>query len=833
MKVPISWLRDYVDITVHLDELVERLTLAGLEVGAVELMGDWWDRERIVVGEVVDVRPHPDADRLVLVDVAYGGREVEQCVTGAPNLFPYKGAGPVSLKVAFAMEGAELYDGHKEGFVKTRLKRTKIRGVPSRSMVCSEKELGISEEHEGIMFLPEDAPVGTPLADYLGDTVLDLDLTPNLARCFSMIGVAREVAALTGASLRYPSTDWQTSGPPASDLARIKIEDPDLCNRYIGTIIRDVEIGPSPEWMQGRLRKAGMRPISNIVDITNYVMLEWGQPLHAFDYDKLVARANGEKPTIIVRRAEPGETMKTLDDVERVFSEDTLLICDTAGPIAVAGVMGGLDTEIDENTRNILLEAANFNLVSTRRTTQALKLPSEASLRFGKGIHPELPAPAARRASEFMRVLAGGTVAQGMVDAYPVKPEPVIIDLHADEVERNLGIRFAVKDVADILESLEFGCEVIAADVVRVTVPDHRLDCQYPADLIEEVARIYGYDRIPVTEMADRLPPQRANRNLDLEEEVRDVLAACGLQEVVTYSLTSLEREAALDPSKSTADLAAETYVTLTNPISQERSVMRHSLLSTVLETVAANLRFRDRVEIFEVGKVFLLQPGEELPEEPHHLAAVLTGPRGDRHWLATEGPDLGFFDLKGVVETLLARLHVTGVAYEKAQHPALQQGRTARILARGPSGSGDAVEVGYLGEINPAVREAFGLPDRRVAAAELNLDALLGLVPPAWFIEPISPYPAVLQDLAVVVDQEVPAAAVQDLIVDAGGFLLKTVTLFDVYQGEPVPEGKKSLAYALAFQAPDKTLRDEIVAKQVQRIVQRLNNELGAELRS
>ena len=833
MKVPISWLREYVDITISLDELAERLTLAGLEVGAVELIGDWWDREKIVVGEVVDVRAHPNADRLVLVDVAYGSTEVEQCVTGAPNLFPYKGAGPVSLKVAFAMEGAELYDGHKEGFVKTRLKHTKIRGVPSRSMVCSEKELGISEEHEGIMFLPEDAPVGMPLVDYLGDTVLDLDLTPNLARCFSMIGVAREVAALTGEPMRYPSTDWQTDGPPASELARIEIEDPDLCNRYIGTIIREVEIGPSPEWMQDRVRKAGMRPISNIVDITNYVMLEWGQPLHAFDYDKLVARANGGKPTIIVRRADPGETLKTLDGVERVFTEDALLICDTAGPIAVAGVMGGFDTEIEVSTRNILLEAANFSLVSIRRTTQALKLPSEASLRFGKGIHPELPAPAARRASEFMRLLAGGTVAQGMVDAYPVKPVPLVIDLHADEVERNLGIRFAVKEVVELLESLEFGCEVISDDSVRVTVPEHRLDCQYPADLIEEVARIYGYDRIPVTEMADRLPPQRANRDLDLEEEVRDVLSACGLQEVVTYSLTNLEREAALDPAQSAADLAAETYVALSNPISQERSVMRHSLLSTVLETAAANLRFRDRVEIFEVGKVFLLQAGEELPEEPYHLAAVMTGPRGGRHWQPTEGPDLDYFDLKGVVETLLARLHVTGVVYEKAQHPTLQQGRTARILVQGPSGAEDGVEVGYVGEINPVVREAFGLPAQRVAAAELDLDVLLSQVPASWFVDPISPYPAVLQDLAVVVDQEVPAAAVQDLIAKAGGFLLKDVSLFDVYEGDPVPEGKKSLAYALTFQAPDKTLRDAIAAKQVRRIVQRLKKELGAELRS
>ena len=835
MKVPVGWLKDYVDITVPLEDLAERLTLAGLEVASIERIGDWWDRQKIVVGEVLEVRPHPNADRLVLVDVAYGGGEAEQCVTGAPNLFSYRGAGEVSLKVAYAMEGAELYDGHKDGFVKTRLKRTKIRGVPSRAMVCSEKELGISEEHEGIMFLPDDAPVGAPLADYLGDTVLDLDLTPNLARLFNVIGVAREVAALTGAELNYPDIGWQADGPPAVKEASVEIEDPDLCARYIATIIRDVEIGPSPQWMQDRVRKAGMRPISNIVDITNYVMLEWGQPLHAFDYDKLAARAGGAAPTIIVRRAMPGETMMTLDGVERTFNEDTLLICDTAGPVAVAGVMGGFETEIDDGTRSILLEAANFDYISIRRTMQALRLPSEASLRFGKGIHPALAEPAARRASEFMRVLAGGTIAQGIVDAYPARPEAVAIDLTAAEVERNLGVPLSVDELAAILQSLEFQCEAAGGERLRVTVPDHRLDCTYPADLIEEVARIFGYDRIPVTEMADRLPPQRANRDLDMEEEVRNVLVGCGLQETVTYSLSSLIQEAALDPATAVDQLRTENYVTISNPISQERSVMRRSLLPTALETAAANLRFREGVEIFEVGKVFLQEPGQELPYEPARLSIVMVGLRGRRHWLAGGDPGdaaqdarrrLDFFDLKGVVETLLERLYVTGAAYRAVEHPTFQPGRTACLLV------GDA-EIGVLGELQPAVREAFGLPDLRVAAAELDLEALLDQAPATLLVEPISAYPAVLQDLAVVVDDEVPAAEVQDHIAKTGGFLLKDVRLFDVYRGDPVPAGKKSLAFALTFQAPDKTLRDAVVAKQVKRIAGRLRKELGAELRS
>jgi phenylalanyl-tRNA synthetase beta chain len=702
-------------------------------------------------------------------------------------------------------------------------------------MVCSEKELGISEEHEGIMFLPDDAPVGMPLADYLGDAVLDLDLTPNLARCFNIVGVGREVAALTGAALRYPDTGWQAEGPPAADLARVEIEDSDLCPRYIATIIRDVEIEPSPAWMQDRVRKAGMRPINNIVDVTNYVMLEWGQPLHAFDYDKLAARVGGGVPTIIIRRARSGETMTTLDGVRRTFTEDDLLICDTAGPIAVAGVMGGLETEIDEDTRNILLEAANFNFISIRRTTQALKLPSEASARFGRGIHPSLAEPAARRASEFMRVLAGGTIAQGMVDAYPAPPEPVQIDLATDEVERNLGICFAVSELVEILESLEFECERLSEDGISVWVPEHRLDCQYPADLIEEVARIYGYDRIPVTEMADRLPPQRANRKLELEEQIRDLLVGCGLQEVVTYSLTHPAVEAALDPTREGDELAAESYVVISNPITQDRSVMRRRLLSTLLEVAAANLRFRRRVELFEIGKIFLQEPGQELPEEPTWLGLVLTGPRQERHWLAEDGVDAGpeglqqgldFFDLKGVVETLLERLHVTEAVIEPVEHPTYQPGRTARLWV-------GEVEIGVLGELHPAVRQAFELPEQRVAAAELDLGALLGLVPESWYIEPVSAYPAVLQDLAVVVDEAVPATSVEDLISSTGGFLLKRVKLFDVYRGHPVPPGKKSLAYALTFQAPDKTLRDAVVAKQVSRIVSRLESELGAELRT
>ncbi len=416
-----------------------------------------------------------------------------------------------------------------------------------------------------------------------------------------------------------------------------------------------------------------------------------------------------------------------------------------------------------------------------------------------------------------------------MVDAYPRKAEPVVIELSTAEVERSLGMALGVEQVAGILRSLEFVCEVVGTEpsaVVRVKVPEHRTDCELPADLIEEVARIYGYDRMPVTTMADRLPPQRGNRDLELEEAVRDILVACGLQEVITYTLTTVARESALLASSPQEEgSTADTHLALTNPITQERAVLRQRLLTTVLETAASNLHYRDRVALFEVGKVFLPVPGDDLPAEPRRLSMVMCGPREGRHWLASGGPELDFFDLKGVVETLLARLHVANPEYEPAQAASFQQGRVARLRV------GEA-DIGVLGEVTAAVRDAFGLPNGRVAAAELDLEALLAQVPSSWFVQPVSSYPAVLQDLAVIVDDDVPASRVQKLIAEAGGALLKEVNLFDLYRGEPIPAGKKSLAFSLSFQSPGKTLSDDLVAKQVMRIVVRLKKEIGAEIR-
>jgi phenylalanyl-tRNA synthetase beta chain len=828
----LSWLKDYVDIEVPLDELCERLTLAGLEVGAVEKIGLPgaelpWDPDKIVVGEILAVKPHPNADRLVLAVVDYGGPEHETVVTGAPNLFPYKGQSDLHLKAIFANEGAQLYDGHAEEKKLMKLKKSKIRGIPSRAMVCSEKELGLGDDHTGIILLPDDAPApGTPLVDYLGDVVLDLDLTPNLARCFSMVGVAREVAALTGAELHLPDSSMAGAGPSIEGQVNVVIEDPDLCNRYSATIIRDVDISLSPFWMQRRLTMAGMRPINNIVDITNYVMLEVGQPLHAFDYDLLLGRAKKtgqDVPTIIMRRAREGECLTTLDGIDRELTTDMLMITDTGGVIAVGGIMGGADTEIHDGTRNILLESANFDFINNRRTAQMLKLPSEATARFGRGVPASGTVAAAQRASELMRSLGGGVIAEGVADVYPIAQPVITVELAVDEVERILGIAIPKADIVSILQALDF---VVANDGQALTVraPQHRLDINIPADLIEEIARVYGYDKIPTTLMDDELPPQRSNVELEVEEQVRDLLVGAGLQEIITYPLGNLESFAKLTPGAAAPDPA--DYIRLANYLTSEREFMRRTLMPGVLETVRDNLRFSGRIAVFEVDRVYWPREGEVLPEEPRHLCIAMTGPRTPRSWLEGEQETFDFYDLKGVVDALLDRLHLQDIAFKPVERPTFHPARAATLSVGG-------VEVGVLGEVHPTVCQAYGLGEGRVCLAELNLEKLLATAGRAVQMVPVSTYPAVYEDLAIVVDQGVPAVEVRDLIAQTGGRLLRKVELFDVYEGEQVGAGKKSLAYALTYQADNKTLKAKDVNKVRTKIVRRLESVLGATLRA
>jgi len=860
MKVPISWLKDFVEITIPIEELARRLTLAGLEVEAIQYVGlplpagkveghtsgdsvleintsgIEWVADKIVVASVSEVMPYPNADRLVLCKL-YDGEQEHVVLTGAPNLFPYKGIGPLEkpLKVAYAREGAQIYDGHQPGQVLTTLKRTKIRGFDSYSMICSEKELGISEDHEGVIILDEDAPVGVPLVAYMGDAVLDISILPNTARAASILGVAREVAALTGVQLKQSSVINDQSSVSDAGFAQIEITNPELNPRFVLGLIENVEIRPSPYWVQRRLKLAGMRPISNIVDATNYAMLEIGEPLHAFDYDVLVGRIGDpphKVPKIITRIARPGEKLTTLDGVERTLDEKTVLVCDTAGALSIAGVMGGAESEVSEKTCNILLEGAAWNFTNIRRTAKAQNLPSEASFRFSRGVHPSMAERGVRRGLELMSQWSDGVVAKGLVDNYPLPPATPAVEITSADVKRWLGIELSIEEIKKILESLEFHCDLTPhapRSTLHVAGPDHRLDIGEgivgKADLLEEIARVYGYDRILETRLANELPPQRSNPSLEREERIRDLLVKMGLQEVVSYHMTSIEREARLFPSEG-AKPHPERYVQLVNPIASDRYVMRQNLLSSVMEVVERNARIRARMALFEIGPVFIASEEGDLPDEPQRLAIVLTGPRSLPGWQPADTAAMDFYDLKGILAALLEALHIEAVRYESAGHPSFHPGKQAKVQA------GER-EIGVFGELHPVIRQNYDLPGSPLLAAELDLDMLLPLIPERYISQPVPAYPPVLEDLALVVDETLPAERVAEVIHQAGGKIVTGVRLFDVYRGEKIGAGKKSLAYSLTYQAPNKTLTDRDVAGIRTRILRRLEQELGAALRS
>ena len=851
MRVPLSWLKDFVDIDLPLEDLAHLITMAGLEVEEIRYVGlpmagesaeDWtsshtrrqetkltgieWDPQKIVVAEIREVMPHPNADRLVLCRL-YDGEQEHTVLTGAPNLFPFTGQGSLNptLKVAYAREGATLYDGHQPGEVKTTLKRAKIRGVESYSMVCSEKELGISEEHEGVITLDDSAPVGVPLATYMGDAVLDIAITPNIARDANIVGVAREIAALTNRPLHGPPVDAHQAGPPIQGRVSIQIDEPELNPRFVLGLIEDIEIRPSPYEIQRRLRLAGMRPINNIVDATNYAMLELGEPLHAFDYDVLVQRAGGKAPTIITRRARPGDKLRTLDDVERELDDFTVLVCDTAGPLSIGGVMGGEESEVNPGTHNVLLEGAAWNFINVRRTITAQKMISEAAYRFSRGVHPAVAERGVRRGLELMRLWSGGVVSEGLVDEYPLPPEDPLVEVTEGDVRRWLGIELSGEEIAGLLRRLEFGVEV-EGDKVRAKTPDHRLDIGEGvigvADLMEELARIYGYERIPETRMADPLPIQAGNTSLEKEDRVRELLVALGLQEVITYRMTSPENEARLylEGARPAGD-----YVRILNPIVSERVVMRRSQLASLMDVVERNARIRKRQALFEIGPVFLPRPGERLPEEPARLSLVLTGPRELPGWQGADSAPMDFFDLKGVIDELLENLRVKEVGYEPDEHPTFHPGKCARLIIAGQ-------EAGYLGEIHPLVRENYDLPETAILAADFDLETITAQISERYDLQPVPAYPPVLEDLAILVYESIPAAEVERVIRLAGGETVVEVNLFDLFRGPQIGAGKKSLAYSLTYQDPERTLTDQEVSQIRERIISRLEAELGAKIR-
>jgi len=843
MKLPISWLKDYIDLDgLSIEDIARKLTLAGMEVDEIKYAGlpmpassasgmhsserhefktsgIGWERDKIVVAEIREVNPHPNADKLTLLDL-FDGEKDQVVLTGAPNIFHLKGTGklPKPLKVAYAKEGSVIYDGHADGLVLTTLKRAKIRGVESYSMTCSEKELGISEEHEGIIILDDDAPVGMPLVDYMGDAVLDISILPNMARNANVIGIARELAALTGRSLKKPAIEYKTESESVEKLVSIEITEPELNPRFVLGLIRDVEIKPSPYWVQRRLRLAGIRAISNIVDATNYAMLDQGEPLHAFDYDVLKQRAGDKNIKIITRAAADGEKLTTLDDVERKLTSTNVLVCDEKGSLSLAGVMGGLESEVTDKTKNILLEGAAWNFINIRKTAKQHNLPSEASFRFSRGVHPSVAEMGVKRGLQLMAEWSGGKVAPGLVDEYPLQPKNSVVDVTPRDVKRLLGIDLTVEKIAELLTHLEFKCET-TKDGLRVTAPSHRLDIGEGdvglADVLEEVARSYGYDNIPETRMADALPPQIGNPIHEWEEHVRDLLVRLGLQEIVSYRMTSPEREGRVEQYGD--------YVVIANPTAPERCVMRRSLLASALESVEKNVR-AESIALFEIGPVFEPVKGD-VPDEPRKLVLVMTGLREALAWDVKDSPNMDFFDMKGRLELLLSGLRLSDVTYAVADSvPYLHPGKTAQVVI------GDKV-VGVFGELHPLVKDKFDVGDAPIVAAEFDLDVLRS-VSPTYGISPIADVPPVLEDIALILDESVPASKVEALIRQTGGKVLTKVKLFDVYRDEKIGAGKKSLAYSLTYQS-DKTMTDAEAAAIRKKIVKRLEHEVGAKLRS
>jgi phenylalanyl-tRNA synthetase beta chain len=844
MKVPLSWLKDYIDIDLPLEELARTLTMLGLEVEEIlvvglpmppgdkhqfKITGLAWEPEKIVVARIDEVMPHPNADRLVLCRLNDGKQEII-VLTGAPNLYSYMGIGLLArpLKVAYAKEGARIYDGHQPGQVPATLKRAKIRGVESFSMVCSEKELGISDEHEGVIILDDDAPTGMPLVDYMGDAVFEIAILPNIIRDACVLGVARELSAVTGKPLRKPTPKLPVDGPSVVGRAAIQITNPEINPRFVLGLVRGVKSQPSPYWVQRRLRLAGMRPINSVVDATNYVMLEVGQPLHAFDYDVMYQRAGDKPPTIITRQANPGERLLTLDGVDRPLDPFTELVCDTAGALSMAGVMGGAESEITDSSSNILLEGAAWNSINIRRTSTTQKLISEAAYRFGRGVHPALAEYGVKLCLDRIAEWSGGQIAAGLVDEYPKLQVDPVVDVTPQDVRRLLGIELTPRRIADLLSGLEFECQV-EGETVHAKTPPIRLDIGEGvvglADVLEEIARLYGYDKIPLTRISDTMPRPHPNPLFELEERLRDLLVSLGLQEVITYRMTTPEREARLIPTGATYE--TPEYVRILNPITPERTVMRRSLLAAVLDAVERSSRLSDRLAYFELGQVFIPQAGQQLPAEPRHVVVVMTGTRYVPAWDQPDKTALDFFDIKGVVEALLGQLHVPELSYTPLEdNPTYHPGKCAVIK------SGETV-LGVFGELHPLVKERYDLAAPPLLAADLDLEALQVLVPPYYTIRAVPVFPPVLEDIAVIVDEDLPAERVVEAIRQAGGKLLSDVRLFDIFRGGQIGAGKKSLAYSLTYISPDRTLTDSEAAKVRQRIVQSLEKELGAKLRS
>ncbi|AZB43874.1 phenylalanine--tRNA ligase subunit beta [Bacillus sp. FJAT-42376] len=803
MFVSYKWLKDYVDLSgITAEELAEKITRSGIEVEGVDVLND--GISGVVIGHVLEKEQHPDADKLNKCLVDIGREEPVQIICGAPNV-------DKGQKVAVATVGAVLPGNFK-------IKKAKLRGEESNGMICSLQELGVEgklvpkEYAEGIFVFPGDVQPGADALEQLNldDEVLELGLTPNRSDALSMLGVAYEVAAILDREVILPEISYETESGKASDYISVNIEAKEANPHYTAAVIRNVTIAPSPLWMQTRLMAAGIRPHNNVVDITNYVLLEYGQPLHAFDYDRF-----GSKE-VVIRMAHKGETLLTLDDKERELKEDQLVITNGKVPVALAGVMGGADSEVKADTVNVLLESAYFDGQTVRRASKDHGLRSEASSRFEKGVAPERVEDAARRAVQLMVQYAGGEAAEGFAEEKHHQPEPKTILISEEKVNSVLGMDITKAEITDILVRLGFTVKEQNGELA-VTVPTRRGDITLQEDIVEEVARLYGYDNIPSTLPLFRSTPGKLTDYQAKRRKVRKFLEGAGLLQAITYSLTSRE--------KAVQFALKETEMTrLSLPMSEERSVLRQSLLPHLLEVLKHNLsRQMDQAAVYETGSVFLTREAEEQPLEKEHLAGAVTGPWENHAWQGEKKP-LDFFVVKGILDGLFLELGLAErVEYKQAKKEGLHPGRTAEIYA-------DGKLAGIVGQLHPTVQKEMDLAETYVF--ELELEDLLKEETAEIQYSVIPRFPSITRDIALVADKEVPAGEILSAIKQAGGKLLKEAAIFDLYEGERMEEGKKSVAFSMIYLDPERTLTDEEVTKTHDKVLKAVSEQFGAVLR-
>lgn len=817
MKVSFNWLQEFVEIALSPLELAERLTMAGLEVEGVEEIRPPFEPEKVVVGRITDIRSHPEKGGLRLCQIDLGG-PVVPIVCGARNI-------SVDDLVPVALAGARLTDGR-------HVQEATIHGERSAGMLSSEKELGLGEDGSGVLILDRRTTPGVGLAEALRlrDHILEVAVTPNRGDCLSHWGIAREVAAVTGAPLRLKAAKPREGGTSIHVLTSVTVEESGLCPRYAARVVQGVTIGPTPFWMRRRLTLLGVRPINNVVDATNYVLMEMGQPLHAFDFARL------KQGRIVVRRAKEGERIITLDGVERRLDKEMLVIADAVSAVAIAGVMGGAATEVTGETRDLLLESALFQPSSVRRTAKTLGLATESSYRFERGVDWEGIVRALDRVAWLIVEIAGGQVARGPLDLRIRRRKPAPVLLRIDRVGRVLGTSVAQTEVAKTLRRVQ--CQVTARGTKRLAVspPSHRLDLGREIDLVEEVARLRGFDRIPATLPGGQVRSVGATPFLGIEAQIRRLLAAWGFQEAVNFSFTE---EGVFDKLRLPETDLRRRVVRIRNPLGGE-AILRSILVPSLLDNLGLNeSRGIREVKLFEIARIFRDQPGTAGPVEGHAVGMVATGDRLPVWW-GTQWGGVDFYDLKGVLEAMGRFLGLSLDLRAERRIPFLHPGRQAEVLL------GQQI-LGWSGEVHPEVLRSFGVSTRAVAT-EIDLDLLdqsrredirispaagsLAVTAGAPTLRLLPRYPAVLRDLAVVVPERIPAGEVEAIIRRIGGTLVEAVHLFDVYQGEPVPAGKKSLAFSIQFRSPDRTLTDGEVATIHGDILQALEKEVGAILR-